>query len=484
MAGVIYKRNEPGVPYYQDDQGNLWPYNDRSNNDYQATYGTPLPGYGNNPNPSQVQSPTAHSTQPPTPSTQPQSVPPANTPQAPQNTGQPVNQVMANQVNNPNLSKGTEFTPVTQQVQNNELLTGQGSQLNANATDIPQTQGVTAPQIQQTLGQGQTVNPNNALSGVNPQGVGYNPNLIGNNAAQGTAEQGQVNSLSTVQGQLDSLYSQIQLGQIPTWAQGSVNAANEYLAARNMAASTIGQTAIYGAIQQSALNIAAQDATTYFQMDLTNLGNRQQMALENLKNRQQGLLSDQAASNASLQFNAANEQQTQQFMASLIANIQSQNADRMQAMSTFNAQEANKIGSANAQFGFEAQTFNAQQTRAINEFNSQLRNQREQFNAQNQFAIEQSNVLWRRSINTANTAAVNAANQANVQNRFNISQTALNNIWQQFRDEAAWIFTASENEKNRQFNSAMAANNRQFVSSNQPNTFAQAAGAFAGALLT
>lgn len=433
---------------------------------------------GGTPAPAPVTAPTPTSTPAPTtPTTTP------TNPNNPTGTGIPVNQYMANQVTNPTLTGATEFTPVLQQVQNNELLTGQNSTLDPLGTVTPQTSAVIPPQLTSAQGAASTVNPNTATQNLNPQGSQYSAAQIGANVPQGTAEQGQVNPLATIKGQLDQLYSEIEVGQIPTWARGSVNATNEYLAVRNMAGSTIGSTAIFGAIQNSALNIAAPDAATYFQMDLTNLANRQQMGLENLKNRQQALLSDQAAVNAAQQFNAANEQQMQQFMSTMVANINNQNADRTQAMSIFNAGERNKINSANAQYLYESQTFNAQQTRAINEFNANLRNQREQFNAQNAFAIEQSNVLWRRSVNTANTAAVNAANQANVQNRFNISQTALNNIWQQFRDEASWVFTASENEKNRQFNAAMAANNRTFISDNQPNTFAQAAGAFAGALL-
>ena len=71
-------------------------------------------------------------------------------------------------------------------------------------------------------------------------------------------------------------------------------------------------------------------------------------------------------------------------------------------------------------------------------------------------AIEQSNVQWRRDINTANTAAQNAANQINAANYLNISNTALNNIWQQFRDEADYAYSSSENSQDRAYNMAMA----------------------------
>ena len=60
-------------------------------------------------------------------------------------------------------------------------------------------------------------------------------------------------------------------------------------------------------------------------------------------------------------------------------------------------------------------------------------------------------------MNTANTAAVNAANQANAQNLLNLNNWALSSLWQQWRDEAAWVNTASENDANRKHNLAMAA---------------------------
>jgi hypothetical protein len=231
-------------------------------------------------------------------------------------------------------------------------------------------------------------------------------------------------------------------GQVPAWAQGAVNLVNEKMAERGIKPnSSISATALYGAVQQSAINIAAADAATYFQADLANFSAQNTMELQNLQNRQQSMLSNQSAENAAKQFNASSIQQVQQFMASMVAQIQAQNADRVQAADL-----------ANQNADLAAKTFNSQQ-----EFN------RQQFNAETQFAIDQSNVLWRRELNTANTAAVNAANQFNVQNKFNLSATAMNNLWQQFRDEAAWAFQAAENQKNRNYNLAVVSQNMNFI---------------------
>ena len=64
---------------------------------------------------------------------------------------------------------------------------------------------------------------------------------------------------------------------------------------------------------------------------------------------------------------------------------------------------------------------------------------------------------WRRSVNTANTQAVNAANEANAANLLNLSNFGMSALWQQWRDEASWVNTASQNDLNRNHNLAIAA---------------------------
>ena len=79
-----------------------------------------------------------------------------------------------------------------------------------------------------------------------------------------------------------------------------------------------------------------------------------------------------------------------------------------------------------------------------------MRDSRDKFNANMKFAIDQSNAQWRRDVNTANTAVQNETNRLNVQTALNISQTALNNLWQMYRDNAAWNFQKSESQMQRQ----------------------------------
>jgi len=81
----------------------------------------------------------------------------------------------------------------------------------------------------------------------------------------------------------------------------------------------------------------------------------------------------------------------------------------------------------------------------------------DQFNANMRLEIDQSNAVWRRSVNTANTAMQNEANRQNALNLLSLQQNALNNLWQEYRDKAAWAVKISENAKDRAHNAAMQA---------------------------
>lgn len=409
-------------------------------------------------------------------------------------TSVPLDKYMASQVADPTLSTSQTFTPAllgstdaALQSRGELMSTSDAGVTMAPATPLvaPATQPVVAP-IQQTVSQPGQVNSTAVQNSADLSGAsqGYTAAQTGNNTPQAAAQQGMVDPLATIQGQLTSLYAQTTMGQVPTWAAGAVTTANAQMAARGMGASSIGAAAITAAVQQSALPIAAQDASTYFQMDLTNLSNRQQTELANVQMQQQGMLSDQAAVNAANQFNASNYTQLQEFTSTLVSNIASQNADRFQAMSQFNAGQANTLAAQDVTNQMQVSEFSSTQRAAIDQFNASQQFARDQFNAQAAYAIDQSNVLWRRNLNTENTAAINAANQVNVQNAFNMSQTAQNNLWQHWRDTTAYAFSQSQNQAAMNFNAAMAANNQAFASPQTNFNWAQAAGSFATSLLT
>ena len=206
----------------------------------------------------------------------------------------------------------------------------------------------------------------------------------------------------------------------------------------NEQAATLANAATYAAMDMANLNARQQanvtNAQSFLSMDMANLANEQKAMEINHASKQQSLLSDQAAQNAAAQFNATSQNQSDQFFANLQQAINIHNSNATNAMSQFNAGQVN----------------------AMQQFSNNLQNQREQFEANMGMVVEQSNTQWRRNINTANTAVQNASNEINAQNAFNLSSTALSNIWQQFRDEADYVYNASENAADRAFNYAMA----------------------------
>jgi len=177
-----------------------------------------------------------------------------------------------------------------------------------------------------------------------------------------------------------------------------------------------------------------QNAQNFLAMDMANLTNEQQTKVVNQAAQQQAMMSTQAANNAAMQFNATSQNQTDQFFANLQNNINTTNAASENASAQFNAGQLN----------------------AMEQFQAGVKSQTDQFNSNNAMVIAQSNVQWRRNVNTANTAAQNAANQINAQNYFNLSNTALSNIWQEYRDEASFVYQSSQNNLDRAFNYSMA----------------------------
>ena len=388
----------------------------------------------------------------------------------------------------PTMPTGTTISPQLQNVGPNELMstagvTGSTAAAMPTAAAAPTITGAAAPtSTAATMPTAQTANTY-TQAGV----AGSTPTMT---AAQGTvtapavAAQGTVSTDATVRGQLADLQQDVttavQSGNpLPVWARGAAKATEAALANRGMSQSSMAAEALAEGIMNSAIPIAKADADTYkqmifqnlannqqaaitnaqsyLQMDMANLSNTQQASLQNLNTRQAFLMSDQAAANAAYQFNATSQNQVNQFYDNMSSQMSEQNAARNDAMKQYATSEANKISALNAQNTVQVSEANAARESAINQFNATLDNQRQQFNVNNQREIDQSNVVWRRGINTANTAAVNAANQTNAQNLLNLSNWAMSAAWQQWRDEASWVNTSSENEQNRNHNLAMAA---------------------------
>ena len=357
----------------------------------------------------------------------------------------------------PSLPQGTTITPQAQNVQTNELLSTAGVTgtlaAQAGAAAAPTATAATAPT---TTGVG-TLTPQTAAS-YTGQVVGTAPTMTaatGSVTAPMTAAQQAISSLdpkATVQGQLENISTDIEtsLAQgtpLPAFARGAAEAAKATMQARGLGSSTMLAEALAEGILKSSVPIAAADAQTYkevifqnlannqqaavvnaqsyLQMDMANLSNNQQANLQNLHARQQTLLSDNAARNAALQFNATSQNQVNQFYDSINTNLQTQNAQRADAMAQYTNAEANKVAALNAKNATAVADANAQRETAISQFNKTLEDARGRFNVENQRVIDQSNAVWRRSINTATKTAANAANETNAMNMLNLSNFAM-----------------------------------------------------------
>ena len=199
----------------------------------------------------------------------------------------------------------------------------------------------------------------------------------------------------------------------------------------------------------SNTRLTAQNAQAFLQLDMTNLNNKQQSEVLRAKMNQDRILSNQASTNASLQFNATSENQTNQFMANLKTQIDLNNVARQDSMEQFNATQDNAKEARRVGIAADIAKFDAQLVTQVDQFNAQQDFARNQWNAQNAAAVEASNIEWRRQANTINTAAQNAINAQNAQNAFQMSSQSLAFLWQELRDQADFDFRAVENEENR-----------------------------------
>jgi len=247
------------------------------------------------------------------------------------------------------------------------------------------------------------------------------------------AAQAQPSKDATVRGQLEELMQDFEDGT-PPWAAGAMRQAMGIMQQRGMGASSMAGQAVVQAAMEAALPIAVEDARTYAKFEMQNLNNRQQTLMFKTQQTVAGMFSDQAAENAAKQFNATSENQTRQFFASL-----------QESVSRFNAAQVNGI-----------LQFNAGQANQIETFNTQLEEAREQFNAQNAVVISQANAQLRANIATTNTAAQNAANMQYAQSMTGLTAAAMDQLWQKERDLMTMVFTAAENQLDRDAEIAMA----------------------------
>tara|TARA_R100001460_G_scaffold90541_2_gene132221 strand:- start:41 stop:2014 length:1974 start_codon:yes stop_codon:yes gene_type:complete len=307
----------------------------------------------------------------------------------------------------------------------------------------------------------------------------------------------------TVKFQLGELFSSIEEGSTPpAWASPAVRKISSIMQQRGMGSSSMASAAMMQALMESGIPIATADANTYAKIQLQNLTNKQETALANaavyasmdkadlnarltaqvnnaktllavetanLSAEQsanelsynalvQAIFKDSAQENARSEINAKNEMQVEEFFTEMDAQIETANANRSVAVDQFNAGEEN----------------------AFVQFEASFKDSRDKFESNMGYAIDQSNAEWRRNINTQETAIQNETNRINVQNLYNATTTQLNNLWQKYRDNAAWNFQKSESEAQRRHEIAMLAmefsNSNELYDKEQRDAIAEATG--------
>ena len=272
----------------------------------------------------------------------------------------------------------------------------------------------------------------------------------------------------------------------------------------NKQQATLANAATFAAMDRANLDArttaAVTNAQNFLAIDTANLTNRQQTEIFNAEAHNQALLSDQSAENAMEQLNTENQVEIDRFFSQLGVQINEANSTRMSALRQFNAEQdtttsvfnaesynkallsdqaaANAMEQMNtknqievdrffAQLGVQVdeanrsrlsalRQFNAEQDTTVSIFNTKTSDQRERFNAEMQAQIEAANTNWKRQITTINNANQQQVNQFAAQSTLAIDMTEYQQLWQKHRDDAARVFTSSENQLDRDTNIVIA----------------------------
>ena len=319
---------------------------------------------------------------------------------------------------------------------------------------------------------------------------------LGVSAAQVTAETSEVDSLATVQGQLQKLSTEFADENIPSFMAGAVRAANAAVNARGLGRSSIAAQAIYQAALESSVAIATQDAAVHARFSELNLTNKQQAAVVNaeirariqgqeLTNAQQAAVVNAARIAEANNMNLTNQQQvalensrlTQSMNLQNLNNKQQtalQNAATFAAMDTRNLDSRVQAAQTNAKSFLQqdlANLTNLQQAQVVNHqakmqrlFNYEAaENARAQFNAKN---TQQNDQFF---AELGSQVARNNATRIDSMNEFNVSQQnaigKINAEMENARDEFNATQQTIINQSNTQWRRAITTTNNAGVNS-------------------
>ena len=303
---------------------------------------------------------------------------------------------------------------------------------------------------------------------------------------------------ATVAGQLETLLTDFDASNPPSWAAGAMRAATAELARRGFGASSIAGQAIVQAAMESALPIAQADAQIQAQFEAQNLSNRQQMAMfygqqraafmgqefdqafqarvtnaarvadiadKNFNAQQQVQLENSNIVNTMNLNNLSNRQAVQMAeiaaLAQLdIANLNNRQQAAVQEAQAFLQKDLTDVSNAQQTDLFNAQQriqsmftdaaadnarkqFNATSQNQSDQFFANLATQTSQFNDAQRNAINQFNAGQENTISRFNEELNNQRDQFNAQNRLVIDQSNA-----QWRRSIATADTAAINRAN------------------------------------
>jgi hypothetical protein len=336
-------------------------------------------------------------------------------------------------------------------VTNEQLVVAQGQDAIAPAAKIAQSAGIEPAVAQQgvvsqnelpnaaqiaeaNMAQAQAVVSGGRLS---QDATAVAARLDSFNVDNGTlaeAVQGNVNAQDTVQGQLAQLMKQFDDGT-PAWAAGAIRAANAAMASRGLGGSSMASAAILQAAMESALPIAAADAQTFAEMNMSNLNRRQQVALtnaaaqqglslQNLNNEQQAALQNSTNAFQLQSQDLSNMQQTVIANAQIKAALQGQNLNNQQQANLATAARYAEVANMNLNNRQQTSLQNNMNTLQVELQNLSNRQQGYIANAQLEAALQGKQIDNRQQAAIANAARFSEA--ANIQ--FSAEQqTALHN---------------------------------------------------------
>ena len=465
--------------------------------------------------------------------------------------GQSVSELIANRAIDPSLAYGATVQPVGTQVTGDQLVDPRSGQVEGNITTpvttatvaqagavaptdaTTMTAATSADEVAKALAQTQaaqgTVDPQAIVdaktataSSVSELDAAQGTSILMENPVQRKIENGELISgvanaetaakfteevqaatatptkQATVKGQLDTLMTDFEGGNTPSWAAGAMRSATATMSARGLGASSMAGQAIIQATMESALPIAMADAQTQASFETQNLSNRQQRAMlaaqqratfmgqefdqafqsrvmnaskisdvanMNFTAEQQVALENSRNANTVNIANLSNRQAMTMAEAAALSNLDMANLSNRQQAAVMNAQSFMQMDLTNLSNQQQTELFKSQQqvqslftdqaaTNAAAQFNASSQNQTDQFfanltsqtsqfntaqtNAQNQFNAGETNAQDRFA-----AEMMNQRDQFNAQNRLVIDQ---NNA--QWRRQVATADTVAINRAN------------------------------------